>query len=194
MAVRKTAPQLFDVVPHETAHNGMRERRKGQTYLNMQEKTRVLFVCMANICRSPTAHGVFRALVQRERMAHLIEIDSAGTHAYHEGSGPDHRAQATASKRGIDLSDLVARRVSAEDLDAFDYVLVMDQENFLDLSELCDARHRDKIQLFMDFAPDARTREVPDPYCGGPKGFDRVFDLIEVAAQGLLDEIRRRYP
>ncbi len=159
----------------------------------MREQTRVLFVCTANICRSPTAHGVFRALAEREDMAHLIEVDSAGTHAYHEGSGVDHRAQATASKRGIDLSDLVARRVSAEDLDAFDYVLVMDQENFMDLGELCDERHREKIQLFMDFAPDVRTREVPDPYSGGSAGFERAFDLIEAAAQGLLEDIRRRH-
>jgi len=159
----------------------------------MKEKTRVLFVCMANICRSPTAHGVFRALVKRENMEHLVEVDSAGTHAYFEGSGPDHRAQAIASERGVDLSDLVARRVSAEDLDVFDYVLVMDQENFMELGELCAERHRDKIQLLMDFAPKLRTREVPDPYAGGPTGFERVFDLVEAAAEGLLEDIRRRY-
>ena len=154
---------------------------------------KVLFVCMGNICRSPTAHGVFRYLVEREGLGHLISIDSAGTHAYHVGSQPDRRAQETARRRGVDLSDLVARRVSAEDLEVFDYVLAMDQENFIALSELTSGPQAEKIQMFMDFAPAMRTREVPDPYYGGPSGFERVFDMVEAAAQGLLDDIRRRH-
>jgi protein-tyrosine phosphatase len=148
---------------------------------------------MGNICRSPTAHGVFRALVEREGLVHAIEIDSAGTHAYHVGSMPDKRAQATARARGIDLSDLVARRVGEADFAAFDYVLAMDQENFIALSEICPEEHVEKIHMFMDFAPDMRTREVPDPYYGGPTGFERVFDLVEAASLGLLEEIRRRH-
>lgn len=158
----------------------------------MREKTKVLFICMGNICRSPTAHGVFRALVEKEGLHHAIDMDSAGTHAYHVGNSPDKRAQATARSRGIDLSDLLARRVAAEDFDAFDYVLAMDQDNYMALCEICPDRHVDKIHMFMDFAPHMRTREVPDPYYGGPAGFDRVFDLVEAASEGLLEEIRRR--
>jgi protein-tyrosine phosphatase len=157
------------------------------------ENIKVLFVCMGNICRSPTAHGVFRALVEREGLSQRISIDSAGTHAYHVGSRPDKRAQATALSRGIDLSDLVARRVAPEDFDVFDYVLAMDQDNFIALSEICPDPLIDRIQMFMDFAPGMRTREVPDPYYGGPSGFERVFDLVEAAAQGLLEDIRQRH-
>lgn len=154
---------------------------------------KVLFVCMGNICRSPTAHGVFRALVEREGLPHAIGIDSAGTHAYHVGNPPDKRAQATARGRGIELSDLLARRVAPEDFDEFDYVLAMDQDNYMALCEICPDPHVDKIHMFMDFAPQMRTREVPDPYYGGPAGFDRVFDLVEAASEGLLEEIRRRH-
>ena len=154
---------------------------------------KVLFVCMGNICRSPTAHGVFRAMVESEGLAGQIEIDSAGTHAYHVGSAPDKRAAATAKTRGFDLSDLVARRVDVADFELFDYVLAMDQENFLALSEICPREHLEKIQLFMDFAPEMRTREVPDPYYGGPSGFERVFDLVETASRALLNDIRRRH-
>ncbi|MCB1724149.1 MAG: low molecular weight phosphotyrosine protein phosphatase [Gammaproteobacteria bacterium] len=159
----------------------------------MKEKVKVLFVCMGNICRSPTAHGVFRAMVRTAGLEDRIQIDSAGTHAYHVGSAPDRRAAATAAARGIDLSDLVARRVEEVDFEAFDYVLAMDQENFLSLSDICPRQHLDKIQLFMDFAPEMRTREVPDPYYGGPSGFDRVFDLVDAASRALLDDIKRRH-
>jgi len=154
---------------------------------------KVLFVCMGNICRSPTAHGVFRNLVEREGLPHAIGIDSAGTHAYHLGNPPDKRAQATALGRGVDLSDLVARRVAPEDFDAFDYVLAMDQDNYMALCEICPDQHVEKVHMFMDFAPHMRTREIPDPYYGGPAGFDRVFDLVEAASAGLLEEIKRRH-
>jgi len=148
---------------------------------------------MGNICRSPTAHGVFRALVEREGLHEHIVIDSAGTHAYHVGNPPDKRAMATAVRRGIDLSDLVARRVAEADFGAFDYVLAMDHDNFIALSEICPDPHRDKIHMFMDFAPEMRTREVPDPYYGGAAGFDRVFDLVQAASDGLLRHIRERH-
>jgi protein-tyrosine phosphatase len=154
---------------------------------------KVLFVCMGNICRSPTAHGVFRALVEKEGLSNHIAIDSAGTHAYHVGNPPDKRAQATASERGIDLSDLVARRVSPEDFGIFDYLVAMDQDNYMSLTEICPHQNLDRIHMFMDFAAHMRTREVPDPYYGGPAGFDRVFDLVEAASLGLLEDIRRRH-
>lgn len=154
---------------------------------------KVLFICMGNICRSPTAHGVFRDLVEKEGLSHAIEIDSAGTHAYHVGNSPDKRAQATAKGRGVDLSDLLARRVDPADFEVFDYVMAMDQDNYISLSQICPDQHVDKIYMFMDFAPHMRTREVPDPYYGGPAGFDRVFDLVEAASAGLLEEIRQRY-
>lgn len=156
------------------------------------KKMKVLFVCMGNICRSPTAHGVFRSLVQREGLLERIEIDSAGTHAYHVGSEPDERAQETALKRGIDLSDLRARKVSEADMEHYDYVIAMDQENYVSLSQQCPDHLLNKIYMLMDFAPEMRTREVPDPYYGGQKGFDRVFDLVEAASAGLLFEIRGR--
>ena len=153
----------------------------------------VLFVCMGNICRSPTAHGVFRKLVQETGLLGEIGIDSAGTHAYHVGEAPDRRARATAERRGIDLSDLRARKATSEDFLAFDYVLAMDQDNYFSLLQICPRGMEHKLQLFMDFAPAMRTREVPDPYYGGPTGFERVFDLVEAAAQGLLDDIRARH-
>nr|WP_051023775.1 low molecular weight protein-tyrosine-phosphatase [Thiorhodovibrio frisius] len=162
------------------------------TLKNQQSPVRVLFVCMGNICRSPTAQGVFRQLVEQAGLADRIEIDSAGTHAYHVGEPPDARAAQTARLRGIDLSDLRARRARVEDFHAFDYVLAMDGDNFRDLSELCPPGLSNRLKLFMDFAPQAPVREVPDPYYGGPSGFDRVLDLVEAASAGLLDDIRRR--
>ena len=153
----------------------------------------VLFVCMGNICRSPTAHGVFRKLVRDEGLEQQIAIDSAGTHAYHVGQPPDSRAQATASRRNIDLSDLRGRQVEVEDFHRFDYILAMDRENLEILSRLCPAGNEDKLRLFMDFATDYGIDEVPDPYYGGEQGFERVFDMVEAASRGLLEEIRNRH-
>ncbi|MFZ1576262.1 MAG: low molecular weight protein-tyrosine-phosphatase [Chromatiaceae bacterium] len=161
----------------------------------MSEATRVriLFVCMGNICRSPTAEGVFRHLLRGEGYDGLIATDSAGTHGYHIGEPPDERARETARRRGIDLSDLRARRVAREDFDLFDYILAMDQENHQALRAICPPVHRSKLRLFMDFAPDYGIREVPDPYYGSPGGFEQVFDLVEAAALGLLEDIRQRW-
>jgi protein-tyrosine phosphatase len=156
-------------------------------------RVKVLFVCMGNICRSPTAHGVFRHLVAQAGLAARIEIDSAGTHAYHEGEPPDNRAQATALSRGIDIRDLRARRAATEDFEYFDYVLAMDQDNYQSLSRICPSGMERKLFLFMDYAPELRVREVPDPYYGGQRGFDQVFDMVEAAARGLLGEISRRH-
>ena len=132
----------------------------------MQEKVRVLFVCMGNICRSPTAEGVFRHLVARTNLHNMIESDSAGTHAYHVGEQPDRRAQLAAKQRGIDLSDLRARRVMLADYESFDYILAMDNDNYEILVSQSPAHAKSKIKLFMDFAPQRSEQEVPDPYYG----------------------------
>jgi len=154
---------------------------------------KVLFVCLGNICRSPTAEGVFRKLVQEQNLARQIEIDSAGTHAYHIGEPPDERAQAAALRRGIDISGLRGRKAIAADIRTFDYVLAMDYENFENLCAICPAGLEAKIRLFLEFAPNRPEKEVPDPYFGGAGGFDRVLDMIEEAALGLLEDIRRQH-
>lgn len=153
----------------------------------------VLFVCMGNICRSPTAQGVFEYLVKNEGLTGHIQIDSAGTHAYHVGEGPDSRAMEAAKRRGIDLGTQRARRVAEVDFEHFDLVLAMDQDNYHDLLAVCPAHQSEKLRLFLDFAPEAGTREVPDPYYGGGTGFERVLDLVEQAARGLLAEIRQQH-
>lgn len=154
---------------------------------------RILFVCMGNICRSPTAHGVFRRLVIDEGLSHRIEIDSAGTHAYHIGEPPDRRARDTARMRGIDIGDLRARLTKPDDFVHFHYVLAMDRDNYENLARLCPNGMEDRLRLFMDFAPELGIREVPDPYYGGQRGFEQVFDMIESAARGLLLDIKSRY-
>ena len=153
---------------------------------------RVLFVCMGNICRSPTAEGVFRKRVEEAGLAGQIEIDSAGTHAYHVGEPPDTRAQDAARRRGVDLSPLRGRQAVAADIQRFDYVLVMDEENLDNLLSICPNGLEDKVELFMEYATSDHPREVPDPYFGGATGFDRVLDMIEAASQGLLDDVRKR--
>ena len=153
----------------------------------------VLFVCMGNICRSPTAQGVFERLVADNDLAAVIQIDSAGTHAYHIGERPDERASAAALKRGVDLSSQQARRVSPDDFQVFDYVIAMDNSNFGDLAANCPSGHEAKLRLFMEFAADLEASEVPDPYYGGTTGFERVLDLIEQASAGLLAEIRQQH-
>ena len=154
---------------------------------------KVLFVCLGNICRSPTAEGVFRKLVREKKLEHLFEIDSAGTHAYHVGEPPDERAQAACALRGIDLSRLRGRKAVADDMVKFDYVLAMDNENYQDLLAICPRGLETRIRLFMEYAPNRPEDEVPDPYFGGVNGFDRVLDMIEDAARGLLEEIRRSH-
>lgn len=148
---------------------------------------------MGNICRSPTAQGVFARLVDESGLSEAIHVDSAGTHAYHVGEPPDSRASAAALRRGVDLSEQRARRVDAGDFELFDYVLAMDTSNYEDLAELCLPEQRDRLHLFLDFAPDLASRDVPDPYYGGSTGFERVLDLIETAARGLLADIRHRH-
>lgn len=158
-----------------------------------KEKIAVLFVCMGNICRSPTAEGVFRHIVNQEGLDEVIYIDSAGTHAYHVGEQPDSRAQQTARSRGIDLSDQRARKVKLSDFHEFDYVLAMDRDNHEILAGICPADKGDCLSLFLDFAGNRSETEVPDPYYGGPQGFEHVFDLVEDASRGLIADIRKRY-
>jgi len=157
------------------------------------ETVSVLFVCMGNICRSPTAEGVFEKLVTETNLSGVVQIDSAGTHTYHVGESPDNRASLAAQRRGIDLSGKKARRVQEADFEAFDYVLAMDSSNYEDLATLCLPEHRPKLHLFLDFAPELGLRDVPDPYYGGATGFERVLDLIEAASNGLLARIRQQH-
>ena len=152
---------------------------------------RVLFVCMGNICRSPTAEGVFRETLRTRAPELAVHVDSAGTHAYHVGEPPDRRSCRAAARRGIDLSGQRARRVSVADFSAFDLVLAMDEDNFRILSGISPPEYRSRIRLFMEFAPEAGRRSVPDPYYGGPTGFERVLDLVEEASLGLLAHLRK---
>jgi protein-tyrosine phosphatase len=154
---------------------------------------KVMFVCMGNICRSPTAHGVFRKLVEDEGYADDIYIESSGTHAYHIGEPPDSRAQQTAHERGINLSDLRGQRIKSSDFAEFDYLLPMDQDNYEILLSSSPKEHHGKIKMFLSFAPTLTSREVPDPYYGGPSGFDQVFDMVEAGSRGLLDDIKEKY-
>jgi protein-tyrosine phosphatase len=156
-------------------------------------KVKVLFVCMGNICRSPTAQGVFEQLVEAHGLSEIVLVDSAGTHAYHVGEQPDLRAAQAAARRGIDMSGQRARRVSEADFDEFDLVLAMDRANYEDLGEVCPPGYESKLRLFLEFAPDVAEQEVPDPYYGGLGGFERVLDLVEAAAAGLLANIRQQY-
>jgi protein-tyrosine phosphatase len=154
----------------------------------------VLFVCMGNICRSPTAEGVFRELLAGSGLLQRVHADSAGTHAYHVGSPPDPRAQQAAARRGIDISRLRARVVVREDFERFDYVLAMDCGNLEDLAGQRPARPRARVGLLMEFAPSGYPREVPDPYYGGRHGFEQVLDMVETGCRGLLQEILSRHP
>jgi protein-tyrosine phosphatase len=152
---------------------------------------RVLFVCLGNICRSPLAQGVFEDVLRREGLEDEVFVDSAGTGSWHVGSPPDHRAQRSASARGLDLSAQRARRISPDDCEEFDYVLTMDEQNFRTVASLC--RGRAVVRPFLDFAPHSPECAVPDPYAGGPHAFERVLDLVSEASEGLLHDIRDRH-
>ena len=153
-----------------------------------KSKISVLFVCMGNICRSPTAEGVFRHHVEEAGLGDRIIVDSAGTHAYHVGDPPDRRANAAAERRGIQLGNLRARRVSDEDFERYDYVLAMDLDNLERLKDQSPSEHHNKVRLFLEFSS-LKEREVPDPYYGGAAGFERVLDLVEDASRGLLETL-----
>lgn len=151
--------------------------------------TSVLFVCLGNICRSPTAHGVFVALLERHGLSDVITVDSCGTGDWHINSPPDSRATAAAASRGYDLSDLRARQVQRQDFAVYDYILAMDGANLSDLKALCPEDYPGHLGLFLAFAKDIDIEDVPDPYYGGSDGFSQVLDLIEAASEGLLHAI-----
>ena len=162
-------------------------RRLEHTNSTSPEKLRIVFVCMGNICRSPTAEAVMQTLVERIGQAHRFELDSAGTHAYHVGNPPDQRSQLAAKLRGYDLSSLRARQIAAADFVRFDLILAMDRDNLHLLRQACPPNQRHKRGLFLDYAGHCDEEEVPDPYYGGLDGFDHVLDLAEAAANGLID-------
>ena len=156
-------------------------------------KVKVLFVCMGNICRSPTAEAVFRHYVEQAGLADRIHIDSAGTHDYHIGDAPDARTQRAARQRGYDMSKLRGRQAEAADFTRFDYVLAMDEANLSILQRLRPRDSGSHLGLFLEFAECHDEREVPDPYYGGADGFERVLDMVEDASQGLLGHIRKTH-
>ncbi|MGV6815663.1 MAG: low molecular weight protein-tyrosine-phosphatase [Thiotrichales bacterium] len=157
-------------------------------------KVKVLFVCMGNICRSPTAQGVFQRLIAEKGLDDTICIDSAGTISYHVGRPPDERAQQAATERGYDLSEYRARRVTAEDAERFDYIVVMDETNMMDVRSEFPKDAWPRVKLFLDYSPGGRRgQEVPDPYSGGSADFELVLDLVEKAADGLLRQIGRDF-
>ncbi len=150
---------------------------------------KVLFVCLGNICRSPTADGVFRKLVADAGLQDLIEIDSAGTAAWHIGKSPDPRTQEAAASRGYDLSELRARQAVVEDFYEYDHILAMDLSNLENLQQIQPADATARLGLFLDYAPQLGIKEVPDPYYGGADGFEQVLDLVEAAGKNLLVEL-----
>jgi protein-tyrosine phosphatase len=152
----------------------------------------LLFLCMGNICRSPTAHGVFRDLVQARGLDQQIHIDSAGTHNYHPGSQPDLRSQKHAIKRGYDLSDLRARQITVRDYEQHDLLLAMDWDNLALAQQDCPPEHQRKLRRLTEFCKNHQVSVVPDPYYGGDAGFEHVLDLIEDACEGLLEHVQQR--
>ena len=150
----------------------------------------VLFVCLGNICRSPSAEGVFRHCVENSDLQLNVKIDSAGTANYHSGDPPDSRAISVAASRGINLKNLRARQIRRSDFQQFDYIIAMDRHNYSDLISLAPRDHHCRIQLFLDFTDNWSEREIPDPYYGGPQGFERAFDMINDASKGLIKDIK----
>jgi len=154
-------------------------------------KTNILFVCMGNICRSPTAEGVFRVLATRAGLIGRVRVDSAATHDYYTGGPPDWRATVAARNRGYDIGPLRARQVEVADFARFDRIYAMDRMNLDVLGKLRPMDYRGELALFLELAPDLGVSEVPDPYCGGLEGFERVLDLVEYASKALVERIAR---
>ncbi|HOZ63251.1 MAG TPA: low molecular weight protein-tyrosine-phosphatase [Burkholderiaceae bacterium] len=152
----------------------------------------ILFVCMGNICRSPTAHGVFQQKIIDHGLADQVRVDSAGTHNYHPGSPPDDRSQEHASRRGYDLSALRARQIQDADFEAHDLILAMDWDNLALIQDECPPLHQRKVRRLTEFCLIHDSPVVPDPYYGGEKGFEHVLDLVEDACQGLIQHVTRQ--
>ena len=153
-------------------------------------KTKILFVCMGNICRSPTAEGSFRSIVSKQNLTDRFEIDSAGTHAYHIGNLPDSRSQKTARKYGIDLSNQRARKVNESDFYYFDHIIAMDTHNIEILKSICPTDSQSQIKLLLDYLPDAGFQSVPDPYFEGK--FDEVFEMVYEACTSFLESVVKK--
>lgn len=156
------------------------------------EAFKILIVCMGNICRSPTAEAVFRAKVREAGLEKHVKVDSAGTHGFHAGEAPDARAQRAAKKRGYELENLVARQITKEDFTNYDLILAMDWDNHALLQQIAPRQFHHKIKLLMSFATEHESAVVPDPYYGGPDGFEVVLDYVEDASANLVDFVRRR--
>lgn len=153
---------------------------------------KILFVCTGNICRSPTAEGMLRALAEERGLAGPLLVNSAGTTDYHTGEPPDRRALAAARRRGVDLAQLRARRIEAEDFENFDLIVAMDRGHHVTLRELCPPEHEHKLRLFMDYLPEHRSRDVPDPYYGRKQDFEEVLDIIDRGSAAILEEIMQK--
>jgi protein-tyrosine phosphatase len=160
--------------------------------MNKSATINVLFVCMGNICRSPTAEAVFRKVVSESGLDGVVHIDSAGTHGYHVGEPPDPRTVAAAARRGYLLDEIRARRFEPADFERFDYVVAMDRENLVQLEMHAGVEHRPRLSLLLSFA-EGIGEDVPDPYYGGAAGFERVLDMVEEASRGLLETLRSRH-
>ena len=152
---------------------------------------KVLFVCLGNICRSPTAEAVFRSIVEKAGLGDVVEIDSCGTAGYHVGDPSDSRSQAAARQRGYDMSQLRGRQVQDSDFKTFDYILAMDNANLRDLEVRCPECYQSKLGLFLTYAREYSETEVPDPYYGGKDGFSHVLDLVEGSSKGLIEELKK---
>ena len=151
------------------------------------KKTKILFVCTGNICRSPAAEGIFRALTEREGVSQHFEVDSAGTHSYHVGERPDPRARKATKSRGVDISGLRGRKVAFHDFEDFDLILGMDRSHVRILERQCPKKSANKIRAFLSFDPSSGIRDVPDPYYGSAADFEHMIDLVEKGSQDLLD-------
>lgn len=160
--------------------------------ISLAMNTRVLFVCMGNICRSPMAEGVFRHLVRQSGLDEVVRVASAGTHAFHLGEAPDKRAQEAVIRRGYDIADLRASKVREDDFEDFDMILAMDWENLAQLQQLAPKAAHHKLQLLMRFASEHETATIADPYYGNAQGFEQALDYIEDACAGLLELAKRR--
>ena len=152
---------------------------------------KILFVCMGNICRSPTAHGLFQSMIRKEQLNEIIEIDSAGTHSWNIGNPPDISSQKTAKKHNVDISELRARPIVKEDYNYYNYIIAMDENNLSNMLIDCEDENRYKLKLLLEYADNTTITEVPDPYGGGMDGFESVYDLIEQGCSGLLRALQK---